>query len=101
MEALDIIDRSQITPISISDVAAQSGQLPMGIYKIYTTCDAYLKIVQTGNATTGLTTATAGDFLTEDSSDLYHVPENGRVGVIAPSGVTGTLNIFWAGRRSM
>lgn len=99
MEALDIIDRSQITPISISDVGAQSGTLPMGIYKIYATCDAYLKI-STGTAS-DVTTVTAGDVLTEDSSDVYHVPENGRIGVIAATGITGTLRIFWAGRRSM
>lgn len=98
MEALDIVNREQVAQIDISDIGKQTTVLPIGIYKVYATCSCYIKVTE-GSTASDVTEAT-GDIMLGGNTELYYVPDSGRIGVIADTGVTGTLKMHWVGRRS-
>lgn len=72
--------------VAVSGVAAQSAALSNGVYDVWCTVDAYLKVATTAN---DVTTAN-GYLLRANTTVAFFVSEGDRIGAIA--GGAGTLS---------
>jgi len=95
MEALRIQGKTGAR-VSISSTAAKSNALPGGLYKVYSTCDCYIKIGQdtTADPVTGVTTST-GDVLFQNNTELYWLNDQDKFGVITSGSDTGTFGYIY------
>lgn len=93
MDIRNIVGHQQGAQVSISNVAAQTGALEGGVYEIYVTCNARIKIDPSDAS--GVTALT-GALALGGNSFFDQVPQGGKIGVIAESALlTGTMEYHW------
>lgn len=95
MEALRIQGKTG-GRVSISNVAAKSSALSGGMYKVYATCDCWVKVGQdtTVDPVTSVTTST-GDVLFQNNTELYWLNDGDKFGIITSGTDTGTFGYIY------
>lgn len=95
MEALRIQGKTG-GRVSVTSTAAKSGGLAGGMYKVYATCDCWVKVGQdtTTDPVTSVTTST-GDILFQNNTELYWLNDGDKFGVISSGSDTGTFGYIY------
>lgn len=91
MEALRIQGKTG-GRLSISSTGAETAAQAGGMYKVYATCDCYIKI---GTGTVTDVTTSTGDVLFQNNTELYWLNDGDKFGVISSGSDTGTFGYIY------